>query len=585
MQRGQEPPTGWPLAGTAAGTGAGSVAGAVTNTHSQHDEQDHLRDQLRQLFRYRKLMLVGLLVGLLAGGWLGIEGSSSYAASSEVTLRQPTVDPFAAGGKPADAGISIESERQTATGSAVAKLAAARMDGRQRPDAELQSGLQVTNPPDTLILRFTYTADSPRAAAARANAFARAFLDTREKETEAQVGKMLDRYRDQRRPLLGQRGSSDSVDAQLAVLDSKIADLTALDTTPGTVVRTALPPSSPAGPGLPMLLGLGAAAGLLLGVLAAWVRLVLDPVVRSEGDVVRALGAPVLGTLPRRGRSAPLLAAGRAAEEYRSVAFRLACDRRLVDRPRSVLVVAPRGSGETAAAVAVNLAASFVEMDHDVLLVEADLRAPSLTDRLRGAEGIRPGWARKPARGDDGWPTGLQIPIDAGESGAFELVPGARVRNAARALSSAPARRLLAEAEEPGATLVVHAPALLSYADAVALADRVGGVLVVCNPSEVHRVDLERIRDLVTGTGGTVLGAVLHAQRDGGVSRNSRKAGRRMAARDLWKDGTNAPPPSGDQKHRPMRAADVADRHVVAPGTVPDLDADPERSGGRVPGR
>ena len=73
--------------------------------------------------------------------------------------------------------------------------------------------------------------------------------------------------------------------------------------------------------------------------------------------------------------------------------------------------------------------------------------------------------------------------MDAGESGAFELVPGARVRNAARALSSVPARRLLAEAEEPGTTLVVHAPAVLSYADAVALADRVGGVLSSATPA------------------------------------------------------------------------------------------------------
>ncbi|MGH3325001.1 MAG: lipopolysaccharide biosynthesis protein, partial [Streptomyces sp.] len=293
---------------------------------SQRDEPDQLRDQFQQLFRYRALVLLGLLLGLLGGAWLGVVGNGSYAAVGEVTLRQPTVDPFAAGGKPADAGISIESERQAAMGSAVTKLAAARLGERGEGEegeganggARLQSGLEVTNPPETTILRFTYTADSADGSADRANAFARAFLDNREKETKAQVEKMLDRYRDQRRPLLGQRGRSDSVDAQLAVLDSKIADLTALDTTSGTVVRSALPPTSPAGPGLPMLTGLGAAAGLLLGLLAAWVRLVFDPAARSAGDVVRALGAPVLGTLPHRRRAGPLLATGRTAEEYRS---------------------------------------------------------------------------------------------------------------------------------------------------------------------------------------------------------------------------------------------------------------------------
>ena len=91
----------------------------------------------------------------------------------------------------------------------------------------------------------------------------------------------------------------------------------------------------------------------------------------------------------------------------------------------------------------------------------------------------------------------------------------------------------------------------------------------------------------MTGTGGVVLGAVLHAQREGGASRKSRKgAGGRATAEPAREgSGTYLPTPQEAQQHRPVRAADVADRQVVAPGAVPDLDADPERSGGRVPGR
>jgi Mrp family chromosome partitioning ATPase len=100
--------------------------------------------------------------------------------------------------------------------------------------------------------------------------------------------------------------------------------------------------------------------------------------------------------------------------------------------------------------------------------------------------------------------------VDAGESGSFDLVPGRRVRNVARALTSAPATRLFAEADEPGTAVVVLAPAVLTYADALALADRVDGVVVVCDPREVHRDDLARVRELITGAGGAVLGTVLH---------------------------------------------------------------------------
>lgn len=81
----------------------------------------------------------------------------------------------------------------------------------------------------------------------------------------------------------------------------------------------------------------------------------------------------------------------------------------------------------------------------------------------------------------------------------------------ARALTSPRATRLIAEADSPNSTVVVLAPPVLSYADALALVDRVDGVLVVCDPRAVHRSDLSRIRELISGAGGTVLGAVLHA--------------------------------------------------------------------------
>ena len=71
-----------------------------------------------------------------------------------------------------------------------------------------------------------------------------------------------------------------------------------------------------------------------------------------------------------------------------------------------------------------------------------------------------------------------------------------------RALTSAPVSRIVAEADRPGAVVIVLAPPVLSYADAVALVDRVEGVVVVCDPREVHRSDLERIREIIGAAGG-----------------------------------------------------------------------------------
>ncbi|MBM9507892.1 CpsD/CapB family tyrosine-protein kinase, partial [Actinacidiphila acididurans] len=492
------------------------------------DEPDLLRDQFRQLLRYRALIAAGLLIGLLGGALLALAGAHSYSATSEIMVRAATTDPFATGAT-ADKGINIGTERQNALSSTVAATAAAKL---REPATRLTHCLNVTNPPNTLVLRFTCSADSARHAADWVNALTAAYLGNREAQTKSVITTMISGYQAQLTPLVKQRndlldqiqkatdpqvvGTLVSVQTNLLTriteLNGDISSLRALDTTPGVVIRPGTVPAGPAGPGPALLLGLGGAVGIALGLLAAWVRLVFDPSVRSEAEVVRALDAPVLGTLPRTGwdPAEPLAEGdGRLAEEYRAIAFRISHDKRFAER-RRLLVVAPRGVGSAAAGVAVNVSAAFAEMGMEVLLVEADLRDPSLAARLRAAEGARTAFARGPAPGETGWPAGLHVPIDAGESGSFDLVPGRRVRNVARALTSAAATRLFAEADEPGSAVVVLAPPVLGYADALALADRVEGVLVVCDPRAVHRTDLVRVREMVEAAGGGVLGAVLH---------------------------------------------------------------------------
>ncbi|MFF8605716.1 lipopolysaccharide biosynthesis protein [Streptomyces sp. NPDC015346] len=524
----------------------------MTHTHVnavEDDEPELLRDQFRQLLRYRAIIGAGIGIGLLGGVWFGVSNADTYVATSQVVLRAPVNDPF----NPSisqDKTLNMGSERQTALSSSVAEQAAKKL-GWTGTIGKLQKDLQVTNPPQSQVLQFTYTADTPQAAADRANAVTRAYLDLRQKQWTdlratmlAGQQKQLDevaKKHDQKTKELDRMPDGAARDAEYGVktnllnrineLDARISQLKALDMSPGTVIRTASAPGYSDGPGLPMSLGLGALVGVALGLLAAWVRLVFDPAPRSAGDVARAVRAPVLGTLPR-GATDVLLADehtdARIAEEYRSVAFRLAYDQRFADR-RRLLVVAPRGSNDAAVAVASHLAASFAETGKDVLLIEADLRAPTLAGRLRAHAATAPRWSSPAEPEEGGWPTRRRLTVDAGESGSFGLVPGERVRNVARALTAPRVTRMIAEADSPNSTVVVLAPPVLNYADALALVDRVDGVLIVCDPRGVHRTDLQRIRELIAGAGGTVLGAVVHTP--GGRRATKRAAAKRSSGR------------------------------------------------------
>ncbi|MEU6444736.1 lipopolysaccharide biosynthesis protein [Streptomyces sp. NPDC047046] len=531
------------------------------------DEPELLRDQFRQLLRYRWLIGGGIGIGLIGGAYLGITSADSYAANSDIVVRTPTTNPFDSSTAP-DKSVNMNTERQTALSSNVAQIAAKKLkDGTSA--RTLKKGLQVTTPPQSLTLRFTYTADSPEAAARGANALADAYLTASEKKWSDLRDSMVARLKKQIDPLGKQQNElaqqldamtkgTSAYDAQqtanvnlksrISTLQNQRDTLMGLDMAAGSVTQEATPPTGSDGLGLVISLALGGAFGIAFGLLAAWVRLVFDPSPRSTGDVARAVHAPVLGSLPR-GAAKSLLAVdqtgSRTAEEYRSIAFRLAYDARFADRRRLLVVAARDASAQAATSVATNLAASFAETGKDVLLVEADLRAPGLSARLHTSAG-RPGWSLPPDSDDNGWPGTRPLTVDAGEAGSFDLVAGQRVRNVARALTSSRTTRLIEDADENGSTVVVLAPPVLSYADALALVDRVDGVVIVCDLRSVHRTELVRIRELILGAGGTVLGAVTHDEgghpaRDKGAAKGT---GHRAAGSELPPPAPRPAPPA-----------------------------------------
>ena len=160
-----------------------------------------------------------------------------------------------------------------------------------------------------------------------------------------------------------------------------------------TLVSPATLPTAPAGPGKLILLPIGALLGLMLGIGAIFVRDHFDHRVRDRADLERLLDAPVLAAIPAVQhpqdifRRKPL---SQAAEAYRYLREHL--NPLITSAPDggAVVLVAGPQARERRTCVAANLAAALVEQGTSVILIDADLRHPSLSKVFH--VGQRPGW-------------------------------------------------------------------------------------------------------------------------------------------------------------------------------------------------
>ncbi|MFH8798587.1 hypothetical protein ACH4F6_03135 [Streptomyces sp. NPDC017936] len=484
----------------------------------RYDEPDQLRDQLRRILRHRALIALGILLGVLGGLALSLQRAHTYSATSEVLVRS-TTDPFGAVGVSADNQVSMSTEQRIAASAAVA-LRAARLLGRPESQAgALGARLRVTNPQKSQVLRFEFTAGEPQRAARGANAFAEAYLADRKSRNDATVRRAT-RGLDQQISGLnhqlanGRASNKSAAQNQLYNLQKRLLDIKSRDTDGGDVVREASAPAHPAGPGLRTLTGIGAVCGLLLGIVLAWVRSALDNRVRSVGEAQAALRAPVLGLLPSDdGGDHALLTVGRSrsprTEAFRALAFRL----RQTGGPAGpgrVLVVAPRTVAD-AEEVAANVAAALAEDGSDVVLVDTAPDSTSLAEQLP----LMPYEA--PTLEEAFLPAGSVL-VDIDVVGRFAFSSGGGTGSYGR----------MASVEGLASSVVVTGP-FLGHADALAVAQRVDGVVVVAGLNRTRRDDLRQIQELVGCSGGRLLGVVLDAgrphRRMGGVLRRRPRFG------------------------------------------------------------
>jgi capsular exopolysaccharide synthesis family protein len=243
---------------------------------------------------------------------------------------------------------------------------------------------------------------------------------------------------------------------------------------------------------LPLLLLAGAVAGVVLGCLGAFVQGLVDDRVRGAADLERCVGAPVVAVLPRRAAgTSPATVFTRtppAAEQEAYRRLRVHLEPLLTPTADTagqhgrwgtvVLVTSPHGR-EGRTWTASNLAAALARSGSEVLLVDADMRHPALTEIFRS--GYRPGLADlltgEATTVDAAVPTGLPglRLITAGSgTGGTDVIEASRLR------------RVCAELRAAADVVVIDAGPVLETADPVGFA-RVSDLVLVVADVRVSR--------------------------------------------------------------------------------------------------
>ena len=189
-----------------------------------------------------------------------------------------------------------------------------------------------------------------------------------------------------------------------------------------------------------------------------------------------------------------------AAEAYRTLSTNIQFSS--LDRDVRTLLITSVGPDEGKSIVLANLAITMAEGGRRVVMVDCDLRRPSLHQIF--------GLADQPGLTTMMLNESLAPPLQATPFANVSLVAsGPLPPNPAELISSERFTRVLATIGAEADVVLVDAPPVSAVADATILATRVDGVLLVVDSGRTRRDPGRRAAEQLQRVGAHVLGAVL----------------------------------------------------------------------------
>jgi len=435
-----------------------------------------LRGYVRLLLK-RKWWLISGLIGTVAiGMFVTVATTPVYQAQASLFIGQRQISTAALQLGAVVTNLSddlVRSYAQIIDSRSIAQRAISESGLEQTP-GEIVSGLEALPVVDTQVIRIIYLASDPVVAERVTNAVAKAFASE-----------------------IDQLESSPQPNAQPAIQVS--------------IIDPAVAPGRPIAPNPVRNMALAVVLGVLAGGGLAFLVDHLDQSVKSREELER-LGLPSLGAIPTLDTAGEEVHLERDTQGAGGEAFRklrTSIGFLGVEKPIKVMLVTSSVAQEGKTTVALNLASAYALGGFRTLLVEADLRRPSL-HRVFGMYGTR------------GLTTVIvgSVPLEEAilhteTRNLSILLAGAIPPNPVELLGSEQLLDVLTKLRMMFDVLIIDSPPLAPVADPATLAGRCDGVVMVARAGKTDRRRLVESAGVVERAGGRLLGVALNFLRVG----------------------------------------------------------------------
>ena len=490
----------------------------------QGPREQTFADYLVVVRRYKWLILAAALVVPFVAYIWSSQQANVYRATSDVLLNRQDLGSTITG-IPTQSTVT-DPVRYARTQARLARVpsvteAAVTKSGIERIDAtELTDSSDVTANPDTDILTFGVNHGVANVAAQLATAYAEAFvaykLRTETTTLEAARGEIQGRLAE-----LREAGASNTdTYRSLAQQAQNIRTLELLQL-PASVVRPAIGAGQIA-PTPQKNAILGILLGLMLGLGGAFGLNAVDRRIREAAEVERELEIPLLAKLPTpRGRSGAQTILDRPSDEISEAVgqLRTSFDFANTNSRAQVVMVTSAGPREGKSTTITNLAIALARTGRHVVLVDLDLRRPSLARMLHLPDG--PGITDIATRNADLLdalqPVGVTplrarlASVSSGDAGTgrLEVVTAGRTRvEPAEFVETMGLTEALRKLRAYAEIVLIDTPPVLATSDAMALTGKVDAILLVSRLGTCTRPTLRELARVLGRSPAPVLGLV-----------------------------------------------------------------------------